>query len=90
MPENILVWNALVAGFTPLFTEPTFRLFAEMIAGWILCPGRHTVTRIYQIAEPEYKRSHDEYHRFFPDAVWVLSELCKPPVNPVVCAGHAA
>jgi len=75
MSENILVWNALVAGFAPLFTEPTFRLFAEMTAGWVLCPGRHTVTRIYQIAEPEYKRSHDEYHRFFPDAAWVLSEL---------------
>lgn len=75
MPENILVWNAIIAGFAPLFTEPTCRLFTEMIAGWVLCPGRHTVTRIYQISEPEYKRSHDEYHRFFPDAVWVLSKL---------------
>ena len=75
MPANILVWNALVAGFAPLFTEPTGRLFAEMIAGWVLCPGRHTVTRIYQIAEPKWKRSHDEYHRFFPDAAWVLPEL---------------
>jgi hypothetical protein len=75
MPEQILVWNTLIAGFAPLFTEPTGRLFAEMITGWILCPGRHTVTRIYQIAEPAQKRSHDEYHRFFPEAVWVLSEL---------------
>ena len=75
MPEQILVWNALIAGFAPLFTEPTGKLFAEMIAGWVLCPGRHTVTRIFQIAEPDHKRSHDEYHRFFPEAAWVLSEL---------------
>lgn len=75
MPEQLLVWNALIAGFAPLFTEPTGSLFVEMIAGWVLCPGRHTVTRIYQIAEPEQNRSHDEYHRFFPDAAWVLSEL---------------
>lgn len=75
MPEQILIWNALIAGFAPLFTEPTARLFAEMIAGWVLCPGRHTLTRIYQIAEPEQKRSHDEYHRFFPDAAWVLPGL---------------
>jgi len=75
MAENVLVWNSLLAGFAPLFTAPTFRLFVEMMSGWVLCPGRHTVTRIYQIAEPEYKRSHDEYHRFFPDAAWVLSEL---------------
>ena len=75
MADNILAWNALIAGFAPFFTEPTFRLFAEMIAGWVLCPGRHTVTRIYRIAEPEYKRSHDEYHRFFPDAAWILTEL---------------
>ena len=75
MPESILVWNSLIAGFAPLFTAPTFRLFSEMLCGWVLCPGRHTVTRIYQIAEPEFKRSHDEYHRFFPDAAWVLPEL---------------
>ena len=75
MPESLLVWNSLIAGFVPLFTAPTFLLFVEMISGWVLCPGRHTVTRIYQIAEPEFKRSHDEYHRFFPDAAWILPEL---------------
>ena len=75
MPECLLVWNSLIAGFAPLFTAPTFLLFVEMISGWVLCPGRHTVTRIYQIAEPEFKRSHDEYHRFFPDAAWILPEL---------------
>ena len=75
MPESLLVWNALIAGFASFFTEPTFRLFTEMIAGWVLCPGRHTVTRIYQIAEPDQKRSHDEYHRFFPEAAWVLPQL---------------
>ena len=75
MSESFLVWNSLIAGFAPLFTAPTFRLFGEMMSGWVLCPGRHTVTRIYQIAEPEFKRSHDQYHRFFPDAAWVLPEL---------------
>jgi hypothetical protein len=75
MSESLLVWNSLIAGFAPLFTAPTFRLFGEMMSGWVLCPGRHTVTRIYQIAEPEFKRSHDQYHRFFPDAAWVLAEL---------------
>jgi hypothetical protein len=75
MSEQILVWNALMAGFVPLFTEPTARLFADLIAAWVLCPGRHTLTRIYQIAEPQQKRSHDQYHRFFPDAAWVLPQL---------------
>jgi len=75
MPNDILVWKALIAGFAPLFTAPTFQLFGEIISGWVLCPGRHTVTRIYQIAEPAFKRSHDEYHRFFPDAAWVLPKL---------------
>jgi hypothetical protein len=75
MPNDILVWEAIIAGFAPLFTAPTFQLFGEIIGGWVLCPGRHTVTRIYQIAEPAFKRSHDEYHRFFPDAAWVLPKL---------------
>ena len=46
-----------------------------MLDGWVLCPGRRTVTRVYQIAEPGFRRSHDEYHRFFPDAAWILPEL---------------
>ena len=75
MMESLSAWNALIAAFAPLFTEPTGRLFAEMVAGWVLCPGRHTVTRIYQIAEPDQQRSHDEYHRFFPEAAWLLTEL---------------
>ncbi|MEI6424491.1 MAG: transposase [Lentisphaerota bacterium] len=75
MSKSLFVWESLVAGFAPLFTAPTFRLFVEIMSGWVLCPGRHTVTRIYQIAEPEFRRSHDEYHRFFPDAAWVLPKL---------------
>jgi len=75
MQESLRIWKSLLAGFVPFFTAPTFRLFVEMMSGWVLCPGRRTVTRIYQIAEPEFKRSHDEYHRFFPDAAWILPAL---------------
>jgi hypothetical protein len=75
MSDSLLAWTSLIAGFAPLFTAPTFRLFADMMSGWVLCPGRHTVTRIYQISEPGFKRSHDGYHRFFPDASWSLPGL---------------
>ena len=27
------------------FTQPTFALLLTLVQGWILCPGRHTLTR---------------------------------------------
>jgi hypothetical protein len=88
MTTDILAWNNMIAGFIPLFTDPTGRLFAEMIAGWVLCPARHTVTRVYQIAEPRRGRSHDQYHRFFPDAAWMLADVWRHLAATAVALFH--
>ena len=37
----------------------------RLAVGWVLCPGRHTLTRVYPLAEPQGQKAHYAYHRFF-------------------------
>ncbi len=68
-------WHGLLDQFFHLFTKPGANIFANLISGWVLCTTRRTITGILPFADPLYQRAHDAYHRFFPDAHWVLSRL---------------
>jgi hypothetical protein len=70
-------WDAIIQYFFPVFTAPTTQVFLSLVTGWILCTAKHTVTGILPFADPKGRRAHDAYHRFFPDASWVTSELWK-------------
>ena len=94
--EDVCVWQALLAATAAVFTRPTYRLFCQLAAGWILCPVRRTVTGMIPTADP--RRPHDAYHYFFRDAAWKadllwsrmavpLVEATCPGVHPVFVAG---
>jgi hypothetical protein len=70
-------WNGLLAIFVSVFTAPSFEIFVRLTCAWALCPGRRTITRIYQIAEPMREKAHDAYHRFLREAAWSMSTLWK-------------
>jgi len=70
-------WDAIILNFSPLFTQPTARIFINLITGWILCTCRHTITGILPFAEPRGKRPHDAYHRLFPKSRWLPAQLWK-------------
>jgi len=56
---------------------PGFFLFTTILTGWVLAPGRRTVTGTICAADPEGKRAHDAYHRFFRAARWSTNALWK-------------
>lgn len=68
-------WPELLGQFFHLFTKPGARIFANLMTGWILCTARRTVTGILPFADPLYSKAHDAYHRFFPDARWIMNQL---------------
>lgn len=68
-------WLVLLSCFAPVFTAPSFPLFVQLASAWVLCPGRHTLTRLYTLAEPKQARAHDAYHRFFGQGAWLLALL---------------
>jgi hypothetical protein len=63
-----------LAVFQPAFTAPSFALMVRLVSAWVRCPGRHTLTRLYPLAEPRQARAHDAYHRFFGKGAWLLND----------------
>lgn len=68
-------WSALLALFLECFHQPTAQVFCRLAIGWVLCPGRHTLTRVYPLAEPQSQKAHDAYHRFFRAGAWCMAQL---------------
>ncbi|MDE3075865.1 MAG: transposase [Chloroflexota bacterium] len=67
-------WPFLLA-FAGCFGAPTFRNFCGIVAGWVHCLGRHTITAV-ALASGDLERRHvSTFHRFFACAQWTLDSL---------------
>lgn len=75
MSAPIERWDVFIAACAPVFTQPSFALFEELISAWVLCPGRHTVTRMIRMLDPSPRRAHDAYHRFLREGAWSMRAL---------------
>lgn len=65
-------WSALLSQTRPVFRAPSFAIFTDLVTGWVLAPGRRTVTAVLDASGG---RAHDAYHRFLRDGAWQLSGL---------------
>jgi hypothetical protein len=64
-------FQTLFLQFQPVFTAPSFVNFVTLVTGWMLCPGRHTLSRVIQHAQGPGRRKHyATLYRFFSRAVW--------------------
>lgn len=68
-------WAALIGGCAHVFSAPSFAIFTDLITGWVLAPGRRTVTAMISVADPAGRRAHDAYHRFLRDGSWSMARL---------------
>lgn len=68
-------WTVLLARTRTVFCAPSFALFTDLLTGWVLTPGRHTITAMITVADPAGYRAHDAYHRFVRDGAWTMSAL---------------
>ena len=74
-PGGAAAWSATIWSVAFAFTRPSFAIFADVMAGWVLTPGRRTITRIIGVIDPEGRRAHDAYHRFLRDGAWRMDRL---------------
>jgi hypothetical protein len=70
-------FTLLLSVAAPAFTQPSFGIFSDLVAAWVLCPARHTITGLIRVADPEGRRAHDAYHRFFRAGAWASQHLWK-------------
>jgi len=68
-------WTALLTSVRPVLRAPSFAIFTDLLTGWVLAPGRRTVTAMITLADPAGGRANDAYHRFLRDGVWNLRGL---------------
>src|SRR5215210_1311641 len=77
MPEISLpsAFVGLLAAFEPCFHAPSYRTFRLLVAGWIHCLGRRTITAV-AVASGGVDQHHSSvFHRFFSRATWSLDAL---------------
>src|ERR1700732_1461526 len=67
LPERFLF---RLAGFTDLFTRPTWSTFLVLLAGAILAPGRRTITTALRILGRECDPDFCTFHRILNRAAW--------------------
>lgn len=77
-------WDSLLAKARGTFTAASFGLFQTLVWGWVLTPGRRTITAMISIGDPHSRRAHDAYHRFFRAGKWLLDPLWRSLVLYIV------
>src|SRR5438552_2015962 len=72
MPALILpdTFLHLLTAFAPCFHAPSAAYFTVLIAGWVHCLGRHTVTALVLASGAVGARHISVFHRFFSRAQW--------------------
>lgn len=68
-------WTALLELARSGFTTPGFAVFADLLLGWVLAPGRRTITGMITVGDPGRRRAHDAYHRLVRDGAWSMTGL---------------
>jgi hypothetical protein len=77
MPEIILPspMVGLLAAFEPCFHAPSYRIFRLVLAGWMHCLGRRTITAVALASGGVGQRHISVFHRFFTRAQWSLDAV---------------
>jgi hypothetical protein len=72
LPDTFAV---LLTAFHPCFTAPSYTNFRLLIAGWVHCLGRRTITAVALASGAVGTRHISAFHRFFSRARWNLDEV---------------
>jgi hypothetical protein len=69
-------FQQLFLQFAPAFSAPSLQNFMTLATGWILCTGRHTISRVIQHGLGDARRKHHStLYRFFSRAAWIPDAL---------------
>ena len=68
--------DLLVAVGSP-FRHEVQLLFSRMVAAWIVCLGRRSISRVWETTGQAEQRDHSAAFRLFSQAVWNWDEVCR-------------
>jgi hypothetical protein len=73
--------EVVVQALAPAFTCPSFLTHCQLLLGWFMCPGAHTLYHVGQVTqadEPVDRRQRhpfDRHYNFFSRSGWTVSGL---------------
>ena len=72
---------SVVDGLAPVFTQPSFATSCQLLLGWVMCLGKHTLLRVAETTHPEQTPDHSQrhnfdcYYNFFERSSWKPKDL---------------
>lgn len=75
----------LLAPFSGCFNEPVFATFQVMVAAWIVCLGRRTISRVWQTTGRAHEEDHSKAYRLFNQALWNWDDLARIMLLELLC-----
>jgi hypothetical protein len=77
MDQLIPSLHLLLAPLAVAFRPEVHRLFCQMVAAWVVCLGRRTISRVWETTGRPEHRNHAAAYRLFSQAVWNWDEVCR-------------
>jgi hypothetical protein len=77
MDQLIPSLHLLLAPLAVAFRSEVHPLFCSMVAAWIVCLGRRTISRVWETTGQTEQRNHAAAYRLFSQAVWNWDEVCR-------------
>ena len=75
----------LLAPFAPCFNQPVHDTFCLVVAAWIVCLGRRTISRVWQTTGQAEHADHSAPYRLFNHAKWNWDELARIFLVELLC-----
>ena len=72
---TLVLFHFLARCSSAFAQKRTFTLWQDLVVGWVLCSGRHSITGILRALGDTTTRAHDAYHRFFREGAYDLDAL---------------
>ncbi len=73
--------DSIVSVLAPAFTQPSFTTNCDLLLGWVMCLGRHTLLRVAENTRPQQTPDHSQRHdfdtayNFFERSSWKPTDL---------------
>ncbi len=68
-------WLRILSACAGGFTAPGARLFQQLATAWVLCPGRHTLTRLWSVIPAPVRHRYGAYARWLRAGRWSMDTL---------------
>jgi hypothetical protein len=77
MKKHLPSMAVLLLCLQPAFRSETYDMFCLIVGAWIVCLGRHTISRVWETTGQANQRNHASAFRLFSQACWNWDEVCR-------------